>query len=136
MTDWLVTLPKTINWTAWSSEINHARTVGAYAHFRIPGTYKNGPIGGDRCFIVYDGAIRGWMPIVGVSHFQHGFVCSATGIPWSPGYYLTRLPQFNAIKGWHPMKGFRGLRKMKELNIGTVVEWCTGERENDYERNS
>jgi hypothetical protein len=112
MTDWVITVPKTISWDTWLSELSHARNVGEFMNYRLPRRIR--AVKGDRCFVVYDGAIRGWMPVKGVVHMPDGFMCSTTGRVWPEGCYLVRWPSFHHVKDCPPMKGFQGIRRLKE----------------------
>ena len=119
MTDWLITIPKTIPWSTYQRELNAvADSIGELA-YRL---YPVNDIGrsrsrsravqpGERCFVVWNGYIRGWQEIVGMRESE-GFLCQATRRWWSPGIYLVRTGPFHRIKPI-PHQGFRGIRLLR-----------------------
>lgn len=109
--DYAVTVPKTVDWQWYLKEIDTARENKLSLFFRIP--YKvDVRYNESRCFIVHNGAIRGWMTILTCIENPIGFTCFYTGKKWPPGTYIERRPRFNSIDPI-PMKGFRGIRKVE-----------------------
>jgi len=70
---------------------------------------------GDKCFVVYNGFMRGYQEVVGVV-YQDGFECEVTGEYWREGWYIQRSGKFHTIHP-KPMKGFRGIRYTDALPI-------------------
>ena len=108
MSDWIVTLPMTVQWHDYERELAAVANWKAVLNYRIH--YKPKAQKGDRCFIVWKYCVRGWMEIVGVEWYPGGFVCQTSGKIWKRGFYLQRSGPFHYVGG-PEMKGFRGLRR-------------------------
>lgn len=111
--DWVITVPKTVKWEDYQKELDSV-AKGGYMSYRIGTCHM--PIvpkvtRDDRCFVVWNGKVRGWMKALGIFD-KPGFVCSTTGTPWPSGKYLVRAGEFHVVDG-PLMKGFRGVRKYK-----------------------
>jgi hypothetical protein len=113
MTDWIITVPKTTKWEEYQKELETVKDRSAVMQYRLP--YRVDAVPGERCFVVWNGEVRGWMEIVGVHKQNHSFVCTTTGKYWRPGYYLQRTGPFHVVTGVK-MKGFRGIRKYVDIN--------------------
>lgn len=58
-----------------------------------------------RCYMVHDGAVRGWCEVVGARFRKAGEV---TG--WPAGFYVVRSPEWHDVALPLRMAGFRGWR--------------------------
>jgi len=111
MLDWVITIPKTLSWGNYMKEVRSVadgRSVLNYHTRFFPKEMKRG----DRCFVVWDGKVRGWMEIVGMREIQEPWQCSTTGAIWAPGKYIQRSGPWNPVGG-PEMTGFRGIRKFQ-----------------------
>lgn len=105
---WVVTVPKTVKWIEYQRELLAVVANGAVLNFRVHGFPKD-MRKGDRCYVVHDGQVRGWMRITDLT--QHsGFTCTTTGREWPAGKYIQRSGEFHPIDG-PKLKGFRGVRR-------------------------
>lgn len=103
---YIVTVPKTIKWVDWLAELEDANARNLLVNYRIP--HRVDPVLGSRCYIVWNGRIRGWLSIVGCKK-REAFVCESTGRQWPEGWYLIRVPPFYPWAGPR-MRGFQGIR--------------------------
>ena len=104
---WIVTIPKTIPFEDWLNEVKFARENNHLLNYRLP--YHIQTYQGEKCYIVHDGQIRGYMKIDKVVR-RPSFKCSYSGKEWKAGHYLQRPAIFYPLKKLIPMKGFRGIR--------------------------
>lgn len=112
MADWVITIPKTIPWEHYEKELKAVHDWKQVMNFRIPYNPKNvNP--NDRCFVVWNGYVRGWMAIVWSGHAE-SFTCSTTGEVHKGGYYVSRSGPFHYIDPI-PMRGFQGFRKYNQF---------------------
>jgi len=105
--DWVITVPKTVDWATYALELK-AAAEGALMNFHVRGFPKEMRVG-DRMFIVHDGRVRGWMTITGLVE-RPGFRCDTTGMEWPRGRYVQRSGRFHPVSG-PEMQGFRGVRR-------------------------
>ena len=101
--DIIITIPKSIEWSEYQKELVEAENGGTL-NFKVsqfPNTTK-----GRKCYLVYDGHIRGYMIICGLSEKE--FDCTTTGKNWK-GKFIERSGKFFPIDPV-PMKGFQGFR--------------------------
>lgn len=101
--DIMITIPKDIKWEQYQKELDKAKQ-GEILNYKVnhfPQTAK-----GNKCYIVYNGNIIGYMIICGLSTKK--FKCSTTGREWS-GKFIERSGDFYEIEPI-PMKGFQGFR--------------------------
>lgn len=59
---------------------------------------------GPRCYMVHDGAVRGWVQVIGTCHRAEGEVHG-----WPAGFYIVRDAMWQPIDPI-PMRGFQGWR--------------------------
>jgi hypothetical protein len=114
MTDWAITVPKTTKWEDYQEELD---VVSDYSHtinYHIPHFPRDMQIG-DRCFIVWNGKVRGWMEIVDLQEID-AWTCNTTGRQWPAGRYIVRSGPFHPVDG-PEMQGFRGIRKFNSVGI-------------------
>lgn len=100
-----ITIPKTTDWGTYRQELAKASS-GEVMNFKVSSFPKKAKVG-DRCYIVYDGLIRGWMPIVGFSEKE--FTCTTTG-RYLSGKFIERSGKFEELEEPIPCAGFRGFR--------------------------
>ena len=102
--DIVITIPKTIKWEDYEKELEAVKDYSSVMNFKVnafPQTTK-----GSKCYLVYNGEVKGWMEIVGLS--EKAFKCTTTGKDWD-GKFIERSGPFHKITPI-PMKGFQGFR--------------------------
>lgn len=109
--DWVVTVPKTTSWSDYEQELKAVVDGDQIMNYRVHLFPKEMRVG-DRCFVVHDGSVRGWMTIVGLVSSPKPWRCTTTGHVWPEGNYIQRSGVFHPMKGLE-MKGFQGIRKFK-----------------------
>ena len=102
--DIVITLPKSFSWDEYTKEIQHALDNEEVLNFKVP--YLPKVIKGDKCYVVHQGYVRGFMYIVGTS--TEPFECTTTNRKWK-GNFVQRSGDFHEIDPI-PMKGFQGFR--------------------------
>lgn len=108
----VITLPATEQWETYEKEIESVKDYSQVMNFKVPFFPKGVGIG-DRCYIVHDGLVKGWMEIVGMEEKE--FTCSTTGTKWV-GKFIMRSGPFHRLDREIRMKGFQGFRYFSELN--------------------
>jgi len=106
--DIIITIPKTISWNDYEKELKQAEN-GFEMNFKVSNFPKDTKIG-NRCYLLHDGNILGWMTISGFE--EKDFTCQTTGKEWK-GKFIKRTGKFNTINPI-PMKGFQGWRYFKK----------------------
>lgn len=91
--------------TEYEKELKAVEDGTSVLNFKVPFFPKNSKVG-NKCYMVYKGAIIGWMNIVGFS--EQEFACDVTGKKWK-GKFIQRSGKFNSIDPI-PYKGFQGFR--------------------------
>lgn len=112
--DLIVTWPKSRPLSSYLRELERAQRSGQVINYRVRHQPRISPSAwrgrGPRCYMVHDGAIRGYNKIRCLTFREdHEVVDPITGNFWPRGWYIVRDP------GWHevepvPMRGFRGFR--------------------------
>jgi hypothetical protein len=102
--DIIITIPKTINWEEYEKELKKVEDYTHVMSFKVSNFPKTRI--GNKCYLVYDGNIIGWMKIVGLEEYE--FTCNTTGKNYD-GKFIQRSGPFNKIEPI-PMKGFQGFR--------------------------
>lgn len=105
MRDIIITLPKTVKWADYEKEITKA-AQGEIMSFKVPYLPKDDIIGA-KCYVVYDGFVRGYMKITGAR--AKTFTCTTTGRKWDGNFiersgvfhYLTPPVARRGFQGWH-----------------------------------
>lgn len=115
----MVTLPSSVKWDEYRKELNKAEK-GESLNFKVSNFPKNIKEG-DRCYIVHEGQIKGWMSISGLQ--EDDFECTTTGKKWK-GKFIQRSGKFNYIDPI-PMKGFQGYRYFKMEEAKTYKTFLT-----------
>lgn len=102
----IVTIPSSIEWKEYEKEL---RKVANYKHvlnFKVH-NFPTGVHKGDKCYIVYNDFVKGWMEIVGFEEKE--FTCSTTHKKWK-GKFIERSGPFHYLQETIPYKGFQGFR--------------------------
>ena len=107
--NWVITIPKSTPWETYQKELATVADGSSVMNYRTRYFPKEMKVG-DRCYLVWDGRVRGWMKIVGMVDAVDPWRCTTTGITWSPGKYIQRSGEFHEVDG-PEMTGFRGVRK-------------------------
>jgi hypothetical protein len=102
----IITLPQTINWNDYEKELKKTENYKQVLNFKVS-HFPKGINKGDKCYVVYQGFVRGWMEIVGFSEKQ--FTCSTTKKKWD-GKFIERSGPFHYLNEKIPYKGFQGFR--------------------------
>lgn len=109
MKDLVVTWPKSKPLSAYLKELERAVAERLEINFKVP----TRPAWAGRCYMVHDGAIRGYNLVTGIVYRRAGEVArvesDALAGFWPEGWYIVRAPE------WHPiipipMRGFQGYR--------------------------
>lgn len=112
----IITWPKTRTLESYVEECAKAHELGQSINFRLP----NKPrvivdLLGQRCYVVYDGLVRGWHKITEITWRGEGVVKDRDGSNWPPGWYVVRDPlYFPWMDAPVPMRGFQGIRYARE----------------------
>lgn len=105
--DIVITWPKKRSLNSYLVELENAERDGCVINFRVP-TLPKGKA--ERCYVVHDGAIRGYNLIVSIERQENYMVLDPlTGEYWPSGNYIVRWPKWHDIEPI-PMKGFQGYR--------------------------
>ncbi len=102
--DIIITIPKTIPWEEYQRELDAVADNTAVMNYKVK-NFPNTQVG-NRCYVVYNGQVIGWMGIVGMSEKE--FTCTTTGKQFK-GKFIERSGKFHKITPI-PMKGFQGFR--------------------------
>ena len=103
--DIVITIPSYIKWNDYEKELDKVKDGKEVLNFKVNHLPKKTNIG-NKCYMVYNGEIIGWMKIVGLT--ENEFVCTTTGKKWK-GKFIQRSGEFHRID---PItyKGFQGFR--------------------------
>lgn len=102
----VVTLPSSEQWEDYQKEMDAVKDYSQVMNFKVP-FFPKGINKGDKCYIVHDGKVKGWMEVVGMEEKE--FTCSTTGRKWM-GKFIMRSGPFHPLEREIPMKGFQGFR--------------------------
>lgn len=107
--DLVVTWPKTKPLETYLAELEKAATDGLQINFRVPS--RPAPV--ERCYMVYDGEVRGWNRVLSVEHRGEREVARVESDAfagfWPAGWYVVRDPVWTPVTPM-AMKGFQGYR--------------------------
>jgi len=103
--DIIITLPSKINWNEYKEELRLVESEEYLLNFKVNHFPKKTNVG-DKCYLLYNGYVIGWMKIVGFKEDE--FKCGVTGKHWK-GKFIQRSGKFHKIKPI-VMKGFQGYR--------------------------
>ncbi len=109
--DWVITVPKTVDWKTYEKEIATVVDGESEMNFKVPPHFKSAQKG-DRCYVCHDGQVKGWMLVTGLERYDQNWECTTTGKIWTAGTYLKRSGPFHKIEPIS-MKGFQGIRKFE-----------------------
>ena len=112
MKSWLITIPKTTSWETYQKEIDDVASGELVMNYKTRYFPKEMRVG-DRCYVVWNGKVRGWMQIVKLLDFPRRWVCETLGEVWPAGKYIQRSGDWHPVDG-PAMTGFRGIREYKE----------------------
>lgn len=105
----IITLPKSVKWADYEKELKAVEDYSQVMNYKVSSIPKDiDQI--KRCYLVYDGFIRGWQEVVG-HETGKSFNCTTTGKDWS-GNFIQRSGPFHYLDKPIPMKGFMGWRYM------------------------
>lgn len=107
--DVIITLPKSVKWEDYLKELKAVEDGKQILNFKVNHLPKTNV--GNRCYLVHNGFIIGWMKIVGLKN--KSFTCGTTGRKWE-GNFIERSGKFNYLNDKIPMKGFQGFRYFKK----------------------
>ena len=110
--DWVLTIPKTVKWEVYSKELEAAKDGKTVLNYRVR-FFPKGMRAGDRCYLVHDGRVRGWMGVTALVDSPRPWRCTTTGTQWPAGKYIQRSGPFHEVDG-PAMTGFRGVRRYEE----------------------
>lgn len=113
--DIIATVPKSTPWETYEIELEAAK-FGAIMRFKVS-SFPKKAARGDRFYVVWNGAVRGWMTISGF--FKGEFTCSTTGRKWS-GKFIERTGVFHRIGDYIPHSGFQGWRYYDPNNLNIL----------------
>lgn len=102
----IITLPSYIKWEDYEKELSQVKDYSKILNFKVH-NFPKGINKGDKCYIIHQGNIKGWMEIVGFSEKE--FNCDVTGKTWK-GKFIERSGPFHYITEKLPMRGFQGFR--------------------------
>lgn len=110
MADVVVTWPKSRTLGSYLAELTRAQELDLVINFRIAKAPREKP---ERCYIVYDGFVRGYNEVIDVVERGPNEVSRISNDAWAgfwpAGLYLVRNPQWYPISR-RPMRGFQGWR--------------------------
>lgn len=110
--DIIITIPKKTKWEDYQKELDMAATGEYNMNYQVRHFPRQAGIG-DRCYVVYDGIIKGYMIITGMS--SESFTCQTTGDEFE-GNFIQRTGKFHKVKPV-PKKSFRGFRYFGMSNV-------------------
>lgn len=117
MASWLVTVAKTkgMTWADYEKELEAVADKSQVLNFRVQFKPKTMAVG-DRFYVIFDGFVRGWMPIHNIV-FRDGFTCTTTGKQWKEGWYIQRTGVFHLLVNPVPYRGFQGYRAFDDMGV-------------------
>lgn len=124
MSDIVLTWPKTRPLESYLTELAQARDAGLVINYRVAHPPNRNVLWvgrAPRCYMVHDGAVRGYTMIRDVLHRDDGEVRDpVTGGFWPEGFYVVREPRWFEVNPI-TMGGFRGWRFFKESSARMVA---------------
>ncbi|MGE4487107.1 MAG: hypothetical protein AB7C95_04675 [Synergistaceae bacterium] len=108
-TAWMITVPKD-RIGDFKDEVKAAKKEDLVKNFRISPNIKS-PKLGDILFVVYDGKIRGYMPIFS-NELKDSFSCNTSYRQMPAGRYLVCVLSRYKQMPYVSCKGFQGIRRV------------------------
>lgn len=118
--DIVVTWPKTRSLQSYLDELERAEELGLRINYRVARLprWSEETLNLDslaaRCYVVHDGAIRGWNDIITAEWYEDNEVSRVENDAWAgfwpAGWYVVRDPHWYPIDPIVSMKGFQGWR--------------------------
>lgn len=109
-----VTWPKTKPLEDYLREVHRAARDGERLFFKVSSAPTKVETG-DRCYQVYAGHVRGWLPIRDVIDLgADAPIDNVTGQRFAEGTYIIRDPIWTPTPSYPAMQGFRGFRYWSE----------------------
>jgi hypothetical protein len=109
--DLLITWPKKRSFESYLKVLAYAAERGEVINFRIARLPKLGFLDwsgrNKRCYVVYDGAVRGYNEILDLLHLDADEVSGYYGESWGAGNYIVRDPLWYPVEPV-PHRGFQG----------------------------
>lgn len=102
----IITLPCSVKWSDYEKELDKVSNYKQNLNFKVH-AFPTGVNKGDKCYVVHNGRIMGWMEIVGFA--EKDFVCTTTDKKWK-GKFIERSGPFHYLEEDIPYKGFQGFR--------------------------
>ena len=102
----IITLPSSQKWDDYVKELNKVKDYSNSLNFKVH-NFPKGVKKGDRCYLVHQGIIKGWMEITGFSEKE--FICNTTNKSWK-GKFIERSGPFHYLVDKIQYKGFQGYR--------------------------
>lgn len=102
----IVTIPSNISWSDYEKELKKVEDYSNELNYKVP-FFPKGIKKGDKCYLVHNGYVMGWMEITGME--EKKFVCNTTGKEWN-GKFILRSGPFHYLDNKIKMKGFQGFR--------------------------
>lgn len=102
----IITLPSSVKWSDYEKELHSVENYKNVLNYKVH-NFPSGVHKGNKCYIVHNGFIKGWMEIVGFEEKE--FVCSTTKQKWK-GKFIERSGPFHYLNEKIPYKGFQGFR--------------------------
>lgn len=112
--DLILTWPKSRPLASYLRELQGAKERSEVINFRVSG--RPNVSAGSRCYMVHDGAVRGWSAIIAVAHRGPREVRRVASDDrsgfWPEGWYVVRDPTWFPLRDPVAMQGFQGFRYM------------------------
>jgi hypothetical protein len=106
--DIVLTWPKKVPYAEYVRELDRAAREDKSILFKVPTLPIKARIG-DRCYMVYDGRLRGWSVIL---YFDDEAQPDGVrpGDTWEKGKYIVRSPVWHELQDLPLVRGFQGFR--------------------------
>lgn len=102
----IVTLPSCTRWEDYEKELKKSENYDYILSLKVS-HFPKGIHEGDKCYVVHDGFVKGWIKIIGFSEKE--FICSRTKEKWK-GKFIDRSGPFHYLQEKIPYKDFQGFR--------------------------
>lgn len=102
----IITLPSTNDWSVYEKELRMVANFKNTLKFKVH-DFPRGVHKGDKCYLVYNNEIVGWMEIVGFSETE--YTCADSNQEFA-GKFVERSGPLHPIEPKLPYKDFNGIR--------------------------